>query len=63
MLTGHLGTDYLGAAGVGNIWMIVTSNFIFNALGGTINTLCSQAFGAKNYDLVGVWFQVRLWCV
>jgi hypothetical protein len=27
---------------------------------GSINVLCSQAFGAKQYKLVGDWLQVRV---
>jgi MATE family multidrug resistance protein len=25
-----------------------------------LNTLCAQAYGAKNFKLVGIWFQVSI---
>lgn len=60
--TGHLGTEYLGAASLANVWMVIVANFVTFAIGGSVNTLCSQAFGAKNYKLVGIWVQIGLVC-
>lgn len=44
----------------GQVWMMVTSSFLWVGVGSALNTLCSQAYGARNYPLVGIWFQVRL---
>jgi multidrug resistance protein, MATE family len=58
--SGHLGTDFLGGASLGNVWMTVVSTFLFNSLGGTVNTLCSQALGARSHMLVGTWAQIGI---
>lgn len=60
MYSGHLGTEYLGASSLANVWMTVVSTFLFFAIGGAISTLCSQAHGAKNTQLVGIWLQIGL---
>lgn len=60
---GHLSTEYLAAASLGLIWQMVSAQWLWEAYAGALNTLCSQAFGAKNNALVGVWLQTSVWCV
>jgi MATE family multidrug resistance protein len=55
---GHLGTDYLAAAAIAQVWITVTSAFIWQGCGQAVNTLGAQAFGARNLPLVGVWLQI-----
>ncbi len=55
---GRLGTDYLAASSLAQIWIIVSSYWLWQSFTGTLNTLCSQAYGAKNLPLVGIWLQV-----
>ena len=53
---GHVvGIDALTAASLATLWMNVTSVFIPRGLNAAMSALCSQASGAKNMPLVGVW--------
>lgn len=54
---GRVGTKYLSAASISQTW--TESVRVFLNCGG-VGTLCSQAWGAKNYSLVGVWFQISV---
>eukprot|EP00475_Leptophrys_vorax_P021063 TRINITY_DN28808_c0_g1_i1.p1 TRINITY_DN28808_c0_g1~~TRINITY_DN28808_c0_g1_i1.p1 ORF type:complete len:576 (-),score=49.57 TRINITY_DN28808_c0_g1_i1:69-1796(-) len=54
---GHLGTEYLAACSLAWVWMDLTGTFAWAPLD-ALSTLCSQAYGAKNYSLVGSWFQI-----
>lgn len=47
------------AASLANTWNQFLSNILF-APGYALNSLCSQAIGAKNYKLAGVWLQLAL---
>lgn len=40
--------------------MTATGNFLQDAACIAVSTLCSQAFGAKNYPLVGIWVQIGI---
>jgi hypothetical protein len=40
--------------------MLIVSTFLWYSIGGTVSTLCAQAFGAKNYRLVGIWLQIGI---
>ncbi|KAN0016138.1 hypothetical protein ACTFIU_006093 [Dictyostelium citrinum] len=56
MFAGRLGKDELAAVSLGNTWVFCTSAFVigtFNAM----DTYISQAFGAKNYKLIGSTIQ------
>lgn len=53
-------SDYLGAAGVSSVFISLTSVIIWRGLLDALNTLCGQAYGAKNYKLVGEWLSVGL---
>jgi hypothetical protein len=53
IVLGHLGTRELAAAGVANLFMVMTAGWVWKSLGGAINTLGSQALGAGNPRLAG----------
>lgn len=56
VIVGHLGPAELAAAALGSSLTNVVSNSVMQGLAGAMSTLCGQAYGAKNYDLVGhVW--------
>ncbi len=57
---GHLDTESLAAAAAALIWLNVTSQFLFRGINSAINIMGSQAYGAKNYQLCGIWFQQGL---
>lgn len=59
-LLGHVSTQSLTASAESSLW---TSSIAVIIYGGVLRTFCSQAFGAKNYDLVGIWTQVSLVCL
>ncbi|KDO18211.1 hypothetical protein SPRG_16378 [Saprolegnia parasitica CBS 223.65] len=56
---GHLGTKELAAGALAGsfIGALRVLNWAFAV---SICTLCGQAYGAKNYELVGTWFQLGL---
>lgn len=53
---GHLGDTELAAASLGNTWTFCTGMLAVGLSMG-MDTLVSQAYGAKNYKLVGIIFQ------
>jgi hypothetical protein len=60
MIVGHmLGAEALGAVGLGTMWVNISGlSIVFGGMS-ALDTLCSQAYGAQNYKLVGLWAQVR----
>merc|ERR1740115_446354 len=56
-LLGHSGTRFLEAASLSDLWTQSTGVFIMSRASAT---LCSQAYGAGNRKLVGVWTQMAL---
>lgn len=54
---GHYRTEALSAGQVATAWTDATKTFLTV---GAVGTLCSQAYGAGQYELVGVWLQVAL---
>ncbi|OQR89491.1 hypothetical protein THRCLA_09724 [Thraustotheca clavata] len=56
---GHIGTKELAGVALAGMWMGVPSAFIQFAIQ-AISTLCSQAYGAGNKNLVGVWLQTSI---
>ncbi len=59
---GHLNTNVLAAAALAGMWTAVPLNIVWS-MTSTLITLCGQAWGAKNYALVGIWFQMALFLV
>ncbi|CAK9114145.1 unnamed protein product [Durusdinium trenchii] len=56
-LLGHAGTQFLTASSLSDFWTSMSGVFVNDSL---LGSLCGQALGAKNYDLVGIWLQVSL---
>ena len=57
ILVGHLGAQELGAASMANMWINITGmSFIYGGMS-AFDTLGSQAFGARNFHLVGLLAQ------
>jgi MATE family multidrug resistance protein len=52
---GHVGTNYLDATALSDLWTSSTGVFIQSRV---VGTFCGQAFGAGNKMLVGIWIQV-----
>lgn len=65
-ILGHLShgnstsTEYLGSAGLAGVWCALSGVIIWQGFCAALTTLASQAWGAKNYKLVGVWLQIGL---
>ena len=56
--TGHIGAGvYLDGAALALSFANVTGTSIVIGISSGMDTLCSQAYGGKNYRLVGVYFQ------
>ncbi|EGG22230.1 multi antimicrobial extrusion family protein [Cavenderia fasciculata] len=53
---GRLGKDELAAVALGNTWQFSTSAIAIGTLN-AMDTLISQSYGAKNYQLIGVTVQ------
>lgn len=58
---GQLGKEELATATLAVSFINVTGASMFIGLASAVETLCSQAFGAKNYHLVGVVLQRGVW--
>lgn len=58
-----VGTDALAGASVATIWMITTGSFLGRGFSSGVGVLCSQAYGAKSYSLVGEWLLIGVVCV
>jgi len=56
-ILGHYGTQYLSGASLALAWTESTRVLLTS---GAVGTLCSQAYGAGNLQLVGIWFQIAL---
>jgi MATE family multidrug resistance protein len=57
---GHLGTDYLAAAGIANMFLVVTSAWLWKSFGNALNALCAQADGAGNRHLIGSYLNIAV---
>ena len=57
ILVGHLGAAELGAVAMGSLWVNISGTSIIFGSMSSLDTLASQAYGAKNYHLVGLWTQ------
>ena len=56
-LLGHTGTKYLAASSLSDLWTMTTGVFILDRI---LGVMCSQANGAKKYEMIGIWFQVSM---
>ncbi|KAF0689385.1 Aste57867_19147 [Aphanomyces stellatus] len=56
---GHIGTKQLAGVALAGMWMGVPSAFVQFAIQ-AVSTLCSQAYGAGNHHLVGIWLQTAI---
>eukprot|EP00047_Mylnosiga_fluctuans_P017283 m.60206 g.60206 ORF g.60206 m.60206 type:complete len:579 (-) comp7013_c0_seq1:425-2161(-) len=57
LFVGHLGEGYLGAAALANMTANLTGFSVGLGLATALDTLCTQAYGAKNYMLTGLHCQ------
>ncbi|KAK7324564.1 hypothetical protein VNO77_28230 [Canavalia gladiata] len=57
MLVGHLGELQLAGATLANSWFSVTGVAVMVGLSGALETLCGQGFGAKEYQMLGIYLQ------
>ncbi|KAL6845713.1 hypothetical protein ACP4OV_024536 [Aristida adscensionis] len=54
---GQLGTLELAAASLGNVGIQVFAYGLMLGMGSAVETLCGQAFGAHQYEMLGVYMQ------
>ncbi|KAM4084892.1 hypothetical protein ACJW30_08G166900 [Castanea mollissima] len=57
MFTGHLGELPLSGASLGSSFASVTGFYVLLGMGSALETLCGQAYGAKQYHMLGVHTQ------
>ncbi|KAJ7948158.1 Protein DETOXIFICATION [Quillaja saponaria] len=57
IFSGHLGNLELAAASLGNTGIQVFAYGLMLGMGSAVETLCGQAFGAKKYDMLGIYLQ------
>ena len=58
---GRLGEMELAAGALALSYINITGISIYLGLGSALETLCTQAFGARNFSLVGVVLQRGIW--
>ena len=46
----------LNAVGISNLYVNITTGIILSGILGALDTLASNAYGAKNYKLLGIYF-------
>ncbi|XP_073226101.1 protein DETOXIFICATION 40-like isoform X2 [Cicer arietinum] len=57
IFSGHLGTLELAGASLGNTGIQIFAYGLMLGMGSAVETLCGQAFGAKKYDMLGIYLQ------
>ncbi|XP_031475307.1 protein DETOXIFICATION 40-like isoform X1 [Nymphaea colorata] len=57
IFSGHLGNLELAAASLGNTGIQVFAYGLMLGMGSAVETLCGQAFGAKKYEMLGIYVQ------
>eukprot|EP00897_Mesotaenium_endlicherianum_P006290 jgi/Mesen1/568/ME000107S10804 len=57
LYVGHLGKRELASAAIGSSIVGVTGSATMMGLSGALETLCGQAFGAKQHQMLGVYLQ------
>ena len=48
--------DMINAIGIANLYVNITTGVIIGGITGALETLASNAYGAKNYKLMGIYF-------
>ena len=48
--------DMINAIGISNLYVNITTEIIITAISGALETLASNAYGVKNYKLMGIYF-------
>ena len=48
--------DMINAIGIANLYVNITTGVIISGITGALETLASNAYGAKNYKLMGIYF-------
>ena len=48
--------DMINAIGIANLYVSITTEIILTGITGALETLASNAYGAKNYRLMGIYF-------
>ncbi|CAK4632746.1 unnamed protein product [Aphanomyces euteiches] len=56
---GYLGSNELAGSALANIWISGVQVVIYG-FAVALCTLCGQAYGAQNYELVGIWLQLGI---
>ncbi|KAI9072996.1 hypothetical protein K1719_045029 [Acacia pycnantha] len=57
IFSGHLGSSELAAASLGNGGVQVFAYGLMLGMGSAVETLCGQSFGARRYEMLGVYMQ------
>ncbi|KAK1281241.1 Protein TRANSPARENT TESTA 12 [Acorus gramineus] len=57
IFSGHLGNLELAAASLGNTGIQVFTYGLMLGMGSAVETLCGQAYGARKYDMLGIYLQ------
>uniref|UniRef100_A0A0D6R6A9 Protein DETOXIFICATION n=1 Tax=Araucaria cunninghamii TaxID=56994 RepID=A0A0D6R6A9_ARACU len=60
MFAGHMGEHELAGAALANSWALVTGYVVIIGMTGALETLCGQAYGAKEYLMLGVYLQASM---
>eukprot|EP01018_Ginkgo_biloba_P014506 Gb_32573 [translate_table: standard] len=57
IFSGHLGSLELAAASLGNNGIQIFAYGMMLGMGSAVETLCGQAYGAKKYEMLGIYMQ------
>ncbi|XP_058072490.1 protein DETOXIFICATION 40-like [Magnolia sinica] len=57
IFSGHLGNLELAAASLGNTGIQVFAYGLMLGMGSAVETLCGQAYGARKYNMLGIYLQ------
>lgn len=57
MFVGHLGELPLSSASIATSFASVTGASVLNGMGSALETLCGQSYGAKQYNMLGIYTQ------
>ncbi|XP_054814969.1 protein DETOXIFICATION 40-like [Prosopis cineraria] len=57
IFSGHLGSSELAAASLGNGGIQLFAYGLMLGMGSAVETLCGQSFGARQYEMLGIYLQ------